>query len=80
MVIKVVFQIPFDENKWDEAWTKELRTESPSDPHGPHMKIYANQKDVETGEKVIFIRCKHTDLENLKQYVNRIMERIPEVL
>jgi len=39
MVIKVVFQIPFDENKWDEAWTKELRTESPRDPHEPHMKI-----------------------------------------
>ncbi len=80
MVIKVVFQIPFDENKWDEAWTKELRTESPGDPHGPHIKIYANQKDVETGEKVIFIRCKHTDLENLKQYVDKVMKKIPEVL
>lgn len=80
MVFKVVFQIPFDQSKWDETWAKDLRTETPGDPHGPHIKIYANQKDAETGERVIFIRCKHTDLENLKQYVDKVMQKIPEVL
>lgn len=81
MVFKVVFQIPFDQSKWDGTWAKDLRTETPGDPHGPHIKIYANQKDVETGAKVAFIRCKHTDLENLKQYMNnKVMEKISEVL
>jgi len=80
MVFKVVFQIPFDEGKWDEEWAREMRVEMPGNPNGPHIKIYANEKDAETGENVTFIRCKHTNLEDLKKYVNKIMERLPEVL
>lgn len=80
MIFKVVFQIPFDQSKWDETWAKELRTEIPGDPHGPHIKMYANQKDVETGERVIFIRCKHTNLDDLKGYVDRVMAKLPEIL
>jgi len=80
MVLKVVFQIPFDQSKWGGTWAKDLRTETPGDPHGPHIKIYGNQKDAETGERMTFIRCKHKDLEILKQYVNKVMKKIPEVL
>ena len=80
MTFKVVFQIPFNQSKWDETWAKEMRTEIPGDPHGPHIKICANQKDAETGEKVLFIRCKHTNLEDLKQYGNKVIERLPEIL
>lgn len=49
MVFKVVFQIPFDQIKWDETWANELRIETPGDPHGPQIKIYANEKDAGDG-------------------------------
>lgn len=80
MIFKAVFQIPCNENTWDEQWARELRTETPGDPHGPHIKIYANQKDVETGEKVIFIRCKHTNFEDLEKYIDKVMGKIKEIL
>jgi hypothetical protein len=50
MVFKVVFQIFFDQSKWEETWAKELRTETPGNPHDPHIKIYANPKDAEGRE------------------------------
>ena len=80
MILKVVFQLPYDESTWDPTWANELRVETPGNPHGPHIKIYANEKDSETGEKVIFVRCKQTSLEGLKKYVDAVFEKFPEIL
>lgn len=80
MIFKAVFQIPYYEGTWDPIWANELRVETPGNPHGPYIKIYANEKDSETGEKVIFIRCKETSLEGLKKYADRVFEKLPEIL
>jgi hypothetical protein len=80
IIFKAVIQIPYDESTWDPAWVNELRVETPGNPHSPHIKIYANEKDSETGEKVIFVRCKQTSLGGLKEYVDRVFEKLPEVL
>jgi len=45
MVFKVVFQIPFDESKWDEEWAREMRVETP----GTSLSV----------GQVIEVRCLH---------------------
>lgn len=72
-------QVP-DESTWDPIWANELREETFGNPHSPHIRIYANEKDSETGEKVILIRCKQTSLEGLKKYVDTVFEKLPGIL
>ena len=80
MIFKVVFQIPYDESTSDPVWANELRAETPSNPHCPHIKIYADERDSETGGKVIVMRWKKTRLEGLKKYVDTVFENLPDIL
>ncbi|MBM4305289.1 MAG: hypothetical protein FJ123_01005 [Deltaproteobacteria bacterium] len=59
---------------------KETPYGNAGNPHGPHIKIYANEKDADTGGRVTFIRCKHTNLDDLRRYVDRVMAKLPEIL
>jgi len=79
IMFKVVFQIPYDEDTWDEDWSQTLRVETPGDPHGPHIEIYPNQIDHETGQKVVFIRCKHNNLKDLKRFVAKVLKSLEEI-
>jgi hypothetical protein len=73
-----VFQIPHNEDTWDNNWADSLRIETKGNPHGPHIKIYPNQTVHETGEKVTFIRCKHTNLKDSKGFVEKVFHSLEE--
>ncbi len=76
MVYKIVFQIPYDEDNWDDGWANDLKVEVPGNPHGPHIKIYPNQKDQESGERCTFIRCKHENIKDLKRFAKKVFAKI----
>ena len=80
MVYKIVFQIPYDEDSWDDDWASDLKVEMPGNPHGPHIKISPNQKDHESGERCTFIRCKHDNLTELKRFVDKVFLKLPEMI
>lgn len=80
VVYKLVFQVPYDEESWDPEVADELRTVTPGDPHGPHIKLYPGRKDPETGEPCALIRCKHRSLEEVEAYARRVRETLPRLL
>ena len=80
MVYKIVFQVPYDEDHWDPEVAKALRTETPGDPHGPHIKLAANVRDAETGEPCAMIRCKHHTLPQVEALAAKVRQALPELL
>jgi len=80
LVFKIVFQVPYDDECWDQDVADELRLVTPGDPHGPHIKVYPNQRDPETGEPCAHIRCKHHSLDAVQGLAARVRERLPALL
>ena len=79
-VYKQVFQVPYDPEFWDEDVAERLRTYTPGDPHGPHIKIYTGIQDAETGELCAQIRCKHHALKDVQMLADRVQRALPHLL
>lgn len=80
MVFKIVFQVPYDIDRWDPEVADELRMVTPGDPHGPHIKLSPPVSDSETGESCVQIRCKHASLEEVERLVSIVLEAIPRLI
>ena len=80
MVFKIVFQVPYDEACWDEQLASNLRRVTPGDPHGPHIKIYVDERDPETGEPCARIRCKHHSLSEVERLAASVRAVLPALL
>ena len=80
MVFKIVFQVPFDEDRWDPEVAADLGLRTPGDPHGPHIKIYTGRRDPETGAPCALIRCKHVSLAEVERFAQRVRDRLPRLL
>ena len=73
---KAVLQVPTEAVE-DEALL-DLRWQETSDPHGPHIKVYRDKVDAETGESCVFIRCKHRSVEQLNELISRVSKAIQD--
>ena len=68
---KIVLQVPESEGEvLTEPW------QETSDPHGPHIKIYRDQRCSETGVPMTFVRCKHRTLEEVKTLMYRVLNDV----
>lgn len=76
-VYKVVLQIPRDD-RWAEDLL-ELRWQETEDPHGPHIKVYTDGEDAETGQPMVMIRCKHHSLEQAWALAEVVREKVAEL-
>ena len=80
MVFKIVFHVPYDEERWDPDLAARLRQVTPGDPHGPHIKIATGVVDAETGALMATIRCKHHSLAQVEVLAARVRAALPALL
>jgi len=73
---KAVLQVP-TEAVDDEALLA-LRWQETEDPHGPHIKVYRDKVDAETGESCVFIRCKHRSIDQLNTLIAQVSQGIKD--
>lgn len=75
---KTVFQIPYSDDA-EVVAAGLVWHENASNGHGPHIKVYANRKDAETGEPIIIIRCKHRSWGELRELSERVTDALEEL-
>ena len=79
-IYKLVFQLPYDPDSWDEIVAEELGEETPRNRHGPHIRAETGRVDSETGDACAKVRCKTYSAEELRRQAAKVMERIEELV
>ena len=74
-IYKAVFQLPAD-SMWRAYLAEDLWWQEGDDPHGPHIKIYPDKHDAETGEPCVHVRCKHRSLDELLGLMEKVTQAI----